>query len=73
MHTHPRRTGSLRTLTATGVVAAAALAITALAPASPLSAAGDDDPILLAQVGDYSGDWSFYDVPFDAYRALGRP
>lgn len=46
--------------------AAAALAAGLIATSGPAGASAppSGDPIVIAQVGDYSGDWSFYDVPF---------
>lgn len=50
-----------KTLTALGLVAASGLL---LSGCSATSSGGSADAILIAQVGDYSGDWSFYDIPF---------
>ncbi|MGC5586137.1 ABC transporter substrate-binding protein [Ornithinimicrobium sp. W1665] len=55
MTTAPR--GSTRAVT----TAAVAAALTLVAGCS--GGTGDDDPIRIAHIGDYSGDWSFYDVP----------
>lgn len=45
--------------TITGLLLTACSATTEPAPSTT-----DTDPIVIAHVGDYSGDWSFYDVPF---------
>jgi len=49
-----------KTLTALGLVAVSGLLLSGCST----PAGGDADTILIAQVGDYSGDWSFYDIPF---------
>lgn len=75
---------------ATRAAVAAGLALAGVTAAggltgTPVGASGDADPIVIAQVGDYSGDWSFYDAPFrdgmqiavdeinEAGGVLGRP
>ncbi len=48
-------------------VLAAGAAVTALTLAACAGGGGggggEDDPIVIAHIGDYSGDWSFYDIP----------
>lgn len=49
-----------KSLTALGLVAASGVLLSGCSAPS----GGDSDTIVIAQVGDYSGDWSFYDMPF---------
>ena len=49
-----------KSLTALGLVAAAGVLLSGCSAPS----GGGSDTIVIAQVGDYSGDWSFYDMPF---------
>lgn len=48
-----------KTQTSLGLVVATGLLLSGCS-----AAGGDADTIVIAQVGDYSGDYSFYDVPF---------
>jgi branched-chain amino acid transport system substrate-binding protein len=50
-----------RALAAAGIAAATILTVTACSSGG--GGGGADDPIVIAHVGDYSGDYSFYDVP----------
>jgi branched-chain amino acid transport system substrate-binding protein len=47
-------------ITAIGLVAASGLLLAGCSAPT----GNDSEAIVIAQVGDYSGDWSFYDVPF---------
>ncbi|MBR22151.1 MAG: hypothetical protein CMF57_06900 [Leifsonia sp.] len=47
-----------------GLVAVTGVLLSGCSAAGGDSGSGGTEPILIAQVGDYSGDFSFYDVPF---------
>src|SRR5690625_3743631 len=52
--------GNRRIASAVGLIAVSALLATGCADGA---GAEGDEPIVIAHVGDFSGDWSFYDEP----------